>query len=138
MHIHKDTYINVPCSALYNTNPGSYLARKCKHPLSIFFSVIKGAWGMPALFCFDLVFSIFFTLVVTKHWHSLPREAVESLSLEKVTSHLGNWLMIPLLEPPCSGRGAGRGKSENVSNNVASRASAVIVPLVLSTGKATP
>lgn len=53
---------------------------------------------MSALFCFDLVFFIFFTLAVTKHWHSLRREVVESLSLEKVTSHLGNWLLVPLLE----------------------------------------
>lgn len=53
---------------------------------------------MLAIFWFDLVFSVFFTVMVTKHWHSLPREVVESPSLEKVTSQLGNWLLVSLLD----------------------------------------
>lgn len=97
MCIHKDTYINVPCSALYSKNTGPCLKGKFNH-LAIFFSVIEGAWGMSALFCFNLVFSIFFTMMVTKHWHSLLREVVESPSLEKVTSNFGNQLLVALLE----------------------------------------
>ena len=38
----------------------------------------------------------FFAVRVIKHWHRLPREAVESPSLEILKSHLdmilGNWL----------------------------------------------
>lgn len=97
MCIHKDTYINVPCSGLYNKNTGPCLKGKFNHS-AIFFSVIEGAWGMSALFCFNLVFSIFFTMMVTKQWHSLLREVVESSSLGKVTSNFGNWLLVALLE----------------------------------------
>lgn len=31
----------------------------------------------------------FFTLRVTEHWHSLPRELLESLSLQILKTHLG-------------------------------------------------
>ena len=34
------------------------------------------------------VWKHFFTVRVTEHWHSLPREAVESLCLEILKSHL--------------------------------------------------
>ena len=34
----------------------------------------------------------FFTVRVTEHWHRLPREAMESPSLEMLRSHLGTVL----------------------------------------------
>jgi len=44
----------------------------------------------------------FFTVRVTECWHQLPREVVESPSLETLKSHLdvvlGNWLCVALLE----------------------------------------
>lgn len=55
----KDTYINVPCSALYSNNTGPCLRGKFKHPFSAFFSVVEGAWGTLALFVliwFSLIF----------------------------------------------------------------------------------
>ena len=44
----------------------------------------------------------FITVSVTQHWHRLPREAVESPSLEIFKSHLdtilGNWFWVALFE----------------------------------------
>lgn len=44
----------------------------------------------------------FFTVRVAEHWHMLPKEAMESPSLESFKSHLnivwGNWIHVALLE----------------------------------------
>lgn len=44
----------------------------------------------------------FFTVRVAEHWRRLPKEVVESPSLETFKSHLnivwGNWIYVALLE----------------------------------------
>lgn len=45
---------------------------------------------------------LFLTVRVTENWHKLPRESMESTSLELSRNHLnrvlGNWLQVSLLE----------------------------------------
>lgn len=40
----------------------------------------------------------FFTVTLIEHWHRFLREAVESPSLEKFKTPLGNWLWVAVLE----------------------------------------
>ena len=83
-------------------NEYEYLNGGCKEDGTRLFSVVpsdrtrgNGHKLKHKRFCLNIR-KHFFTVRVTKHWHRLPREVVESPSLEIFKSHLdtvlGNWL----------------------------------------------
>lgn len=88
-----------------------YLKGRCKEDKARLFSVVLGDWtkiNVHKLKHRRFLLNIrkhLFTLRVMEHWKRLPRDTVESRSLEISKKHpdvvLGNHLQVPLLEHGC-------------------------------------